>query len=383
MKKITYFDVIVVGGGHAGAEAAAAAARMGAKTALITHSISKIGEMSCNPAIGGLGKGHLVREIDALDGIMGQSIDKSGIQFRMLNSSRGPAVRGPRAQADRKLYKNSIQKILFNQKNLSIIEETIEDLIIDKNKVCGVITHKLKKMHCRSLVLTTGTFLRGQIRIGKNSYPAGRLGDKSSINLAKKIESLKFSIGRLKTGTPPRIYKQSINFNDLEEQTPDKNPVPFSFINKFIHIPQISCFITHTNNKTHKIIKNNIHLSPMYSGQIMSMGARYCPSIEDKINKFSDKRSHQIFLEPEGLDNNIIYPNGISTSLPENIQENFIRSIKGLENAIIIKPGYAIEYDFVNPQELYHTLETKKLTICFLQVKLTELQDMKKRLHKE
>lgn len=345
MKKITYFDVIVVGGGHAGAEAAAAAARMGAKTALITHSISKIGEMSCNPAIGGLGKGHLVREIDALDGIMGQSIDKSGIQFRMLNSSRGPAVRGPRAQADRKLYKNSIQKILFNQKNLSIIEETIEDLIIDKNKVCGVITHKLKKMHCRSLVLTTGTFLRGQIRIGKNSYPAGRLGDKSSINLAKKIKSLKFSIGRLKTGTPPKIYKQSINFNDLEEQTPDKNPVPFSFINKFIHIPQISCFITHTNNKTHKIIKNNIHLSPMYSGQIMSMGARYCPSIEDKINKFSDKRSHQIFLEPEGLDNNIIYPNGISTSLPENIQENFIRSIKGLENAIIIKPGYAIEYD--------------------------------------
>ena len=365
MKKITYFDVIVVGGGHAGAEAAAAAARMGAKTALITHSISKIGEMSCNPAIGGLGKGHLVREIDALDGIMGQSIDKSGIQFRMLNSSRGPAVRGPRAQADRKLYKNSIQKILFNQKNLSIIEETIEDLIIDKNKVCGVITHKLKKMHCRSLVLTTGTFLRGQIRIGKNSYPAGRLGDKSSINLAKKIESLKFSIGRLKTGTPPRIYKQSINFNDLEEQTPDKNPVPFSFINKFIHIPQISCFITHTNNKTHKIIKNNIHLSPMYSGQIMSMGARYCPSIEDKINKFSDKRSHQIFLEPEGLDNNIIYPNGISTSLPENIQENFIRSIKGLENAIIIKPGYAIEYDFVNPQELYHTLETKKIDNLF------------------
>ncbi len=365
MKKITYFDVIVVGGGHAGAEAAAAAARMGAKTALITHSISKIGEMSCNPAIGGLGKGHLVREIDALDGIMGQSIDKSGIQFRMLNSSRGPAVRGPRAQADRKLYKNSIQKILFNQKNLSIIEETIEDLIIDKNKVCGVITHKLKKMHCRSLVLTTGTFLRGQIRIGKNSYPAGRLGDKSSINLAKKIESLKFSIGRLKTGTPPRIYKQSINFNDLEEQTPDKNPVPFSFINKFIHIPQISCFITHTNNKTHKIIKNNIHLSPMYSGEIMSMGARYCPSIEDKINKFSDKRSHQIFLEPEGLDNNIIYPNGISTSLPENIQENFIRSIKGLENAIIIKPGYAIEYDFVNPQELYHTLETKKIDNLF------------------
>ena len=365
MKKNIYFDVVVVGGGHAGTEAAAVSARMGAKTALITSSISKIGEMSCNPAIGGLGKGHLVREIDALDGIMGQAIDKSGIQFRMLNSSRGPAVRGPRAQADRELYKESIQKILFKQRNLTIIEGTIEDLIIDKNKVCGAITNKSKEIYCESLVLTTGTFLRGLIRIGKNSYPAGRLGDKPSINLAKRIESLKFSIGRLKTGTPPRIYKKSINFKGLQEQTPDKKPVPFSFVNKFIHIPQVSCFITHTNNKTHKIIKNNIHLSPMYSGQIMSMGARYCPSIEDKIIKFDDKPTHQIFLEPEGLDNNIIYPNGISTSLPENIQENFVRSIKGLENAKIIKPGYAIEYDFVNPQELYHTLETKKINNLF------------------
>jgi len=365
VKKNIYFDVIVVGGGHAGAEAASASARMGAKTALITDSISKIGEMSCNPAIGGLGKGHLVREIDALDGIMGQSIDKSGIQFRMLNSSRGPAVRGPRAQADRKLYKKSIQKILFKQRNLTIIEETIEDLIIDNNRVCGAITHKSKKIYCGSLVLTTGTFLRGMIRIGKNSYPAGRLGDKSSVNLAKKIESLKFSIGRLKTGTPPRINKKSINFNELQEQTPDKKPIPFSFVNKFIHTPQISCFITHTNNRTHKIIKNNIHLSPMYSGKIMSMGARYCPSIEDKINKFSDKPNHQIFLEPEGLDSNIMYPNGISTSLPENVQENFVRSIKGLENAIITIPGYAIEYDFVNPQELHHTLETKKINNLF------------------
>ena len=283
----------------------------------------------------------------------------------MLNSSRGPAVRGPRAQADRKLYKKSIQKILFKQKKLTIIEGTIEDLIIDRNKVCGAITHKSKKIYCGSLVLTTGTFLRGLIRIGNSSYPAGRLGDKSSINLAKKIESLKFSIGRLKTGTPPRICKKSINFNDLQEQTPDKNPIPFSFVNKFIHIPQISCFITHTNNSTHKIIKNNIHLSPMYSGQILSMGARYCPSIEDKINKFYDKSSHQIFLEPEGLDNNVIYPNGISTSLPEKVQESFVRSIKGLENAKIIKPGYAIEYDFVNPQELYHTLETKKINNLF------------------
>ncbi len=365
MKKNKYFDVVVIGGGHAGVEAASASSRIGAKTALITHKINKIGEMSCNPAIGGLGKGHLVREIDALDGIMGRSIDESGIQFRMLNSSRGAAVRGPRAQADRKLYKKSIQKLIFYQKNLTIIEESVDDLIIHKNKVCGLITQKNEKILCESLVLTTGTFLRGLIRIGNNAYPAGRIGDKSSINLAKKIESLKFSIGRLKTGTPPRIDKKSINFNYLQEQQADRNPTPFSFINKFIHIPQISCFITHTNSKTHEIIKNNIHLSPMYSGKIKSIGARYCPSIEDKINKFSDKHSHQIFLEPEGLNNNIIYPNGISTSLPENVQEDFVHSITGLENAKIIKPGYAIEYDFVNPQELYHTLETKKINNLF------------------
>ncbi len=365
MKKNLYFDVIVVGGGHAGVEAAAASSRMGAKTALITHNINKIGEMSCNPAIGGLGKGHLVREIDALDGIMGRSIDESGIQFRMLNSSRGPAVRGPRAQADRILYKKSVQEKIFKQKNLTIIERSIEDIVIENNIVCAAITHKSEKILCNSLVLTTGTFLRGVIRIGNNSYPAGRIGDKPSVELAKKIESLKFSIGRLKTGTPPRIDKKSINFNGLNEQSPDKIPIPFSFINKIIHIPQISCFITHTNSKTHKIIKNNIHLSPMYSGQIKSMGARYCPSIEDKVNKFSDRNSHQIFLEPEGLDSNIIYPNGISTSLPENIQENFVHSIKGLEKAKITKPGYAIEYDFVNPQELYHTLETKKIKNLF------------------
>ena len=365
MKRDTNFDVIVIGGGHAGAEAAAASSRIGAKTALITDNITKIGEMSCNPAIGGIGKGHLVREIDALDGVMGRSIDNSGIQFRMLNSSRGAAVRGPRSQADRKLYKDSIQEILLKQSNLTIIEGTIDNLIIEKNKVCGVITKEYEKILCGSIVLTTGTFLRGLIRIGNNSYPAGRIGDKSSVSLAKKIESLKFSIGRLKTGTPPRIIKESINFNELQEQPPDNNPIPFSFINKVIHIPQISCFITHTNNKTHEIINNNIHLSPMYSGQITSMGARYCPSIEDKIDKFPNRNSHQIFLEQEGLNNNIIYPNGISTSLPENVQEDFVHSIKGLENAKIIKPGYAIEYDFVNPQELYHTLETKKIKNLF------------------
>jgi len=359
------FDVIVVGGGHAGVEAACASSRMGISTALITHKKNKIGEMSCNPAIGGLGKGHLVREIDALDGIMGRAIDNSGIQFRMLNLSRGPAVRGPRAQADRKLYKKSIQEIVNSQENIEIIEGSVDDLIIDKAKISGVLLENKRKIFCNSLVLTTGTFLRGLIRIGNKKYPAGRYGDKSSVNLAKTIESLKFSIGRLKTGTPPRIHKKSINFNTLEEQLPDLNPKPFSFINNDIHIKQVSCFITHTNTNTHNIIDNNIHLSPMYSGEINSMGARYCPSIEDKVNKFRSKNQHQIFLEPEGLDDDVIYPNGISTSLPEDIQQSFVQSIKGLENAIILKPGYAIEYDYINPQELYHTLETKKISNLF------------------
>ena len=365
MKKNIEYSVIVIGGGHAGVEAACSAARLGVNVALITHNIDKIGEMSCNPAIGGLGKGHLVREIDALDGIMGRAIDKGGIQFRMLNESRGAAVRGPRAQADRGLYKNAIHELINEQKNIYIIEGSVEDLEIKNKQVIGVELEGGKKIKSKTVVLTTGTFLRGMIRLGKTSSAAGRVGDKPSVALAKRIEKLKFSIGRLKTGTPPRILKKSINFNDLDEQKPDKTPIPFSFINKHIHTPQISCFITHTNTKTHKIISNNIGLSPMYSGAIKSMGARYCPSIEDKITKFPDKKNHQIFLEPEGLESELIYPNGISSSLPENVQEMFVRSIKGLEKAVITQPAYAIEYDYVDPRELTHTLETKKIKNLF------------------
>jgi len=359
------FDVIVIGGGHAGVEAACSSARTGSKTALITHKIEKIGEMSCNPAIGGLGKGHLVKEIDALDGIMAKATDLSCIQFRMLNSSRGAAVRGPRAQTDRVLYKNAINEIIKKQKNLQIIEGSVEDLTVSNNKVIGVVLGDSKKISSKSVVLTTGTFLQGLIRIGSKKQEAGRVGDKPSIRLAKRLKDLKFSIGRLKTGTPPRLLKKTINFNDLSEQHPDKKLIPFSFINRDIHIPQISCFITHTNKETHKIISKNLNLSPMYSGEIQSMGARYCPSIEDKIHRFKNKNSHQIFLEPEGLDSDLIYPNGISSSLPTEIQERFVKTIKGLENVIITQPAYAIEYDFIDPQELTHTLETKKIKNLF------------------
>jgi len=365
VKNYKKYSVVVIGGGHAGVEAACAAARIGVDVALITHKIDKIGEMSCNPAIGGLGKGHLVREIDALDGVMATAIDRSGIQFRMLNESRGAAVRGPRAQADRGLYKKAVYKTVKNQVNLNIIEGSVEDIGIKNNKVTYVELSNGSIIRCSTVVLTTGTFLRGLIRLGNKSFAAGRVGDKPSIALAKKIENLKFSIGRLKTGTPPRILKKSINFNNLDEQLPDMRPVPFSFINRSIHIPQISCFITHTNKKTHKIILDNIKLSPMYSGTIKSKGARYCPSIEDKVTKFPDKNYHQIFLEPEGLESDLIYPNGISSSLPEDIQERFVKSIKGLEKSIITQPAYAIEYDYVDPRELSHTLETKKIQNLF------------------
>ncbi len=368
MKKInnSRFDVIVIGGGHAGVEAACSSARLGSKTLLITHKIDKIGEMSCNPAIGGLGKGHLVKEIDALDGVMAKATDRACIQFRMLNSSRGAAVRGPRAQTDRVLYKNAINDIVKTQKNLNILEGAVEDLIVKKGTVEGVVLDNNQKIFSKAVVLTTGTFLRGVIRIGSQKQQAGRVGDKPSNKLALRLNNLKFSIGRLKTGTPPRLLKKTINFNDLIEQRPDKNPIPFSFIHRDIHIPQISCFITNTNLQTHKIISKNLKLSPMYSGEIQSMGARYCPSIEDKIHRFKSKSSHQIFLEPEGLESDLVYPNGISSSLPTEIQERFVRTIKGLENVKITQPAYAIEYDFIDPQELTHSLKTKKLNNLFL-----------------
>jgi len=366
MKNDLTFDVVVIGGGHAGCEAAAAAARLGVNTALFTHKIETIGEMSCNPAIGGLGKGHLVREIDALDGVMGDVADKSGIQFRLLNRSRGPAVRGPRTQTDRSLYKKYMQKKLVNYCNLKIFSDPVIKFIFQKNTIKGFITQSNKKIKTSKLILTTGTFLNGLIHVGEKQTPAGRYNEKPTAGLSEQLKKYNFKIGRLKTGTPPRLDSRTINFDNLEEQFADDDPYFFSFLTKKNFNKQVSCRMTYTNDEVHKIISKNIKRSAMYSGSIKGVGPRYCPSIEDKIKKFSDKQRHQIFLEPEGLNDNTIYPNGISTSLPENVQYEICSKINGLENVRIIRPGYAIEYDYVDPRELFLTLETKKIENLYL-----------------
>jgi tRNA uridine 5-carboxymethylaminomethyl modification enzyme len=366
MKNDLSFDVVVIGGGHAGCEAAAASARLGVNTALFTHKIETIGEMSCNPAIGGLGKGHLVREIDALDGVMGDVADKSGIQFRLLNRSRGPAVRGPRTQSDRSLYRKYMQEKLVNYCNLSIFSDPVIKFIFDKNTITGFITKSGKKVLCSKLILTTGTFLNGLIHIGDERTPAGRYDEKPSTGLSEQLEKYNFKIGRLKTGTPPRLDSRTINYENLEEQFADDDPYFFSFLTKKNINKQVSCRMTYTNDKVHKIIEKNLSKSAMYSGSIQGVGPRYCPSIEDKIVKFADKGRHQIFLEPEGLNNHIIYPNGISTSLPAEVQQEICNNINGLENVSIIRPGYAIEYDYIDPRELFLTLETKKIGNLYL-----------------
>jgi len=360
------FDVVVVGGGHAGTEAAAAAARMGAATALVTHKFATIGEMSCNPAIGGLGKGHLVREIDALDGLMGRVADASGIQFRLLNRSRGPAVQGPRAQSDRKLYREAMQAEIRDLARLQVIEGGVEDFILADGEVVGVVTADGTEVHSGAVVLTTGTFLRGLIHIGEKQIPAGRVGEAPALKLSDRLMASGLKLGRLKTGTPARLRASSIDWSVLDEQPGDDPPVPFSFLTDRITTPQISCHITATNAATHEIIQGNIGKSAMYSGRIEGVGPRYCPSIEDKVVRFADRSSHQIFLEPEGLDDDTVYPNGISTSLPEDVQDRFIRTIPGLENVEIKRFGYAIEYDYVDPRELTPTLEVKRLPGLFL-----------------
>jgi len=360
------FDVVVIGGGHAGCEAAAASARMGVNTGLFTHKIETIGEMSCNPAIGGLGKGHLVKEIDALDGVMGVVADKSGIQFRLLNRSRGPAVRGPRTQSDRALYKKYMQKTLLSYCNLKVFSDPVIEFIFDKNQVVGFHTKSGKKINCKKMILTTGTFLNGLIHIGDERTPAGRHNEKPSTGLTDQLEKFKMKLGRLKTGTPPRLDGSTINYENLEIQKADKDPEYFSFLTKKTYNKQIACSVTYTNKKVHEIIEKNLKKSAMYSGSIKGVGPRYCPSIEDKIVKFSDKTRHQIFLEPEGLNDKTVYPNGISTSLPADVQAEILSKINGLERTRIIRPGYAIEYDYVDPRELNSTLETKKIKSLYL-----------------
>ena len=366
MKNTLSFDVVVIGGGHAGCEAAAASARLGVNTALFTHKFDTIGEMSCNPAIGGLGKGHLVREIDALDGVMGLVADKSGIQFRLLNRSRGPAVRGPRTQSDRSLYKKYMQKILVNYCNLTIFSDPVIKFNFNNNDIIGFTTESGKEIKSSKVILTTGTFLNGLIHIGNEKTPAGRYNEKPSTGLSEQLERYNFRLGRLKTGTPPRLDARTINFENLEKQHADEDPYYFSFLTKKNSNKQISCRMTYTNEVVHKIISQNIKRSAMYSGSIKGMGPRYCPSIEDKIKKFAGKKSHQIFLEPEGLNDHTIYPNGISTSLPAEIQQEICSKINGLENVKILRPGYAIEYDFIDPRELFLTLETKKIKNLYL-----------------
>lgn len=360
------FDVIVIGGGHAGTEAAHSAARMGTSVALITMTEASIGVMSCNPAIGGLGKGHLVREIDAMDGVMGRVADMAGIQFRLLNRRKGPAVQGPRAQSDRDVYKREMLKATKQQSNLQIIEGEVVDFILDGESVSGVVLADDTWIRSKTVILTTGTFLRGVIHIGDKSYPGGRMGSKSSVRLADRMDALDLRTGRLKTGTPPRLDGKTINWSILDDQPGDEDPVLFSFMSKTLALRQISCGITHTNEKTHEIIRQNLDRSAMYGGHIDGVGPRYCPSIEDKVVRFADKTSHQVFLEPEGLSTDVVYPNGISTSLPEDIQEEYVKSMVGLENAVILQPGYAIEYDYVDPRGLSSALELPQMPGLFL-----------------
>lgn len=365
------FDVIVIGGGHAGCEAASASARAGANTLLLTHSLETIGVMSCNPAIGGLGKGHLVREIDALDGLMGRVTDKAAIQYRMLNKSKGPAVRGPRTQADRALYRAAMQDEIFNHENLTTWAKPVGDVIVKDGAVIGVITEKGEEIYAKAVVLTTGTFLRGMIHRGDERIPSGRVGENwetetAATQLGERLEKLGLPMGRLKTGTPARIKASTIDWDSLERQSADAEAVPFSFLNHEVTVPQIDCHVTYTNEKTHEIIRENLKKSAMYAGHIKGVGPRYCPSIEDKVVRFADKERHQIFLEPEGLDSDVVYPNGISNSLPVDVQMEFLKTIKGLENAEVLYPAYAIEYDYVNPRALKKTLELKALPGLFL-----------------